>query len=259
MLVLAASIAALAPLGVQVLARGVVFIDLAVAQGAAAAALGISTVVDHPSSLTIHLAAAAGGLTVALLVARLVRVQPSQREALIGLVYVIGAAAAALGARLDPHGRDRLAQLLAADILWADAIQAATLGAMAVGAWLLHAVRRDGLWRDRLFYPVFAVIASLAVPVVGLFLVFAALIVPALWAMVGLPLALACLVAFAAAALGLAASWLLDWPSGSCVALALGLCGLAISLAPRGGDCRGPGSLRGCEAPPIMPGKEPPP
>lgn len=238
LLVLAASIAALAPLGVQVLARGVVFIDLAVAQGAAAAALWTSALIDHPPVITTHLAAAGGGLTVALLVAGLVRVRPAQREALIGLVYVIGAAAAALGARFDPHGRDRLAQLLAADVLWADAAQAAVLGVLALGTWTLHARMPAARWTDRLFYPAFAVVASLAVPTVGLFIVFAALIVPALWQLAGLSLSCASIAAFAASALGLAASWMLDWPSGSCVALALGICGVGVALMPRGAGRR---------------------
>jgi zinc/manganese transport system permease protein len=233
LLALAAGIAALAPLGVQVLARGVVFIDLAVAQGAAAAALWTATMIDHPPRTTIQAAAAGGGIAVAAVVALLVRRRPDEREALIGLVYVIGAALAVLGARLDPHGRERLAQLLAADVLWADATQAATLGALALVAWLLTAAMRGARWPDAIFYPTFAVVASLSVPALGIFLVFAALIVPALWQRAGLPLWGAALAALGASAAGLATSWAFDWPSGSCVALSLGAFGLAAAL------CRG--------------------
>jgi zinc/manganese transport system permease protein len=91
-------------------------------------------------------------------------------------------------------------------------------------------------WTDRLFYPAFAVVASLAVPTVGLFIVFAALIAPALRQRAGLSLVRASIAAFAAAALGLAASWILDWPSGSCVALALAVCGVSVALDPRSGS-----------------------
>ena len=230
LLVLAAGIAALAPLGVQVLARGVVFIDLAVAQGAAAAALWTAAMIDHPQRTTVQAAAAAGGIAVAALVAVLVRRRPAQREALIGLVYVVGAALAALGARLDPHGRERLAQLLAADVLWADATQAATLGVLALLAWGIAAAMRGARWPDALFYPTFAVIASLSVPALGLFVVFAALIVPALWHRSGLPPWGATLAALGASCAGLAASWAFDWPSGSCVALALGAFGTSVVL-----------------------------
>jgi len=60
---------ALAPLGHQVLARGVVFIDLAVAQAAAAAALWAGTLMDHPDWISTQTSAAAGALACAAAVA----------------------------------------------------------------------------------------------------------------------------------------------------------------------------------------------
>ena len=243
LLALAAGIAALAPLGVQVLARGVVFIDLAVAQGAAAAALWAGTTLQAPSALAIRLAAVAGGVVVAALVAALAKRRPAEREALIGLIYVLGAALATLGASADPHGRERFAELLAADVLWADASQVALLGALAIGATLLGRALRGRRWPDALFYPVFAVFASLAVPALGLFIVFAALIVPALWQRNALPAWVAVAVATGAAAAGLAVSWALDRPSGACVAIALGACGVAAAFVPD--RRRGPGAEDG--------------
>jgi zinc/manganese transport system permease protein len=237
LLALAAGIAALAPLGVQVVARGVVFIDLAVAQGAAAAALWMATSMHAPTPLAIRLAAVAGGVAVAALVAAFVRRRPAEREALIGLVYVIGAALATLGASADPHGRERLAELLAADILWVDASQVALLGTLAVGVALLGRAMRGRRWPDALFYPTFAVFASLAVPALGLFIVFAALIVPALWQRIGVPWWGAVAAATAAAGTGLAVSWAFDRPSGACVAIGLGACGAAVAFVrDRRGD-----------------------
>lgn len=230
-LALAAGATALSPLGVQVLARGVVFIDLAVAQGAAAAALWLGAWDDHPSMLATQAAAAAGGLAVAAAVAVLVRRRPAQREALIGLLYVAGAAVAVLGARVDPHGHERLANLLAADVLWADGRAVAWLAAAALAVAVLARATPRGdagsRWPDVLFYPTFALVASVAVPVLGLLVVFAALIVPALWHRSGLPAAAATVLSLAAAGLGLALSWLLDAPSGACVVITLGLVGLA--------------------------------
>lgn len=223
---LALGVLALAPLGAQVLERGVVFIDLAVAQAAAAAALWAAAIVDHPDHWTTQGLALAGGLVCAGTVAWLSGRWPKQREALIGLLYVLGASAALLGARLDPHGRERMAELLAADLLWAQWPQVAALGVCAAAVALVG--RR--LHRDRWFYPLFAGVASVAVPVLGLFLVFALLIAPALWERAGMTRARALLAGIAAGLLGLASSWVLDAPSGACTALALAGFGLASSL-----------------------------
>ncbi len=225
----ALGVLALAPLGAQVLARGVVFIDLAVAQAAAAAALWAGALIDHPSLLQAQSAAAAGALACAAAVALLARRRPAQREALIGLLYVLGACAALLGARLDPHGRERLAELLAADLLWAGWAEVGLLATCAGAVWFA----RHALPRDAVFYPVFALAASLVVPVLGLFVVFAALIAPALWQRAGWRPAPAALAGMTASALGLALSWLLDAPSGACVAVALAGLG-TLSVLKRG-------------------------
>jgi zinc/manganese transport system permease protein len=217
---------ALAPLGHQVLSRGVVFIDLAVAQAAAAAALWAATLLDHPGWLSTQALAAAGALACAAAVAWLSRRWPAQREALIGLLYVLGASAALLGARQDPHGRERLSELLAADVLWAGWPQVAILA----GCALAVAVVGRRLARDAVFYPTFALVASLAVPTLGLFVVFAALIAPALWQKSGTHGVAARAAAVLACSAGLAASWWFDAPSGACVALALSALGVASIL-----------------------------
>jgi zinc/manganese transport system permease protein len=221
-LALAIGLLALAPLGTQVLARGVVFIDLAVAQAAAAAALWVAAVVDHPNVWTTQAMATTGAMSCASAVAWLSRRWPQQREALIGLLYVSGASLALLGAGQDPHGRERLGQLLAADVLWVSWPQVMVLSACA----LVVAASHRWMQRDAVFYPGFALVASLVVPVLGLFVVFAALIAPALWQRAGVSAWLAGLGAALASALGMLASWVLDAPSGACVALALSVFGV---------------------------------
>ena len=223
---------ALAPLGAQVLARGVVFIDLAVAQAAAAAALWAGALLHHPSVWETQLMAAAGALACAAVVAALARRWPAQREALIGLIYVMGASLALLGARQDPHGRERLSELLAADVLWAGWWQVAVLGVCAVLMSALHRWRSRWLQRDAVFYLAFALMASVVVPVLGLFVVFVALIAPALWLRSGAAWWLAVAGTLAAGAAGLSLSWWLDAPSGACVALALGVWGVSSALRP---------------------------
>lgn len=224
---------ALAPLGSQVLARGVVFIDLAVAQAAAAAALGATAWLDHPDFLAVQLAAAAGALSCAGLVAALARLWPQQREALIGLIYVAGACLAMLAARNDPHGREHLSELLAADVLWAGWPQVATLATCAGIVILLQLRWPASLGKDRIFFPCFALVASMAVPTLGLLLVFACLIGPGLWLRAGLSMAQSLVAAVVAAGLGLLASWWIDAPSGACVALALAVWGVLSVLMGR--------------------------
>jgi zinc/manganese transport system permease protein len=228
-LALLAACMLLVPLGAQVLARGVVFIDLAVAQVAAGGALAVGIAWDHaPPGATAALSAAAA-LLGAGFVWWLARRWPAQREALIGLVYVAGASASVIAAAFDPHGREELTALLAADVLWVRWEAAALLG---VGATVVLALAgREGgrLARDALFYPVFALALSIAVPALGLYLVFALLIAPSLWTRRGRRLGAAILLAALASLAGLGLSWALDWPSGASVAVLL--CALGLSAA----------------------------
>jgi zinc/manganese transport system permease protein len=223
LLALGLGLAALAPLGEQVLQRGVVFIDLAVAQGAAAAALWWIWWQDHPGPWSVRAAALLGAVLAAVWVQHLARRNAEQREALIGLVYV-------LGASQDAHGNEHLSEWLAADVLWADWPQ---VGLMAVLV-LLGQVLRWALWRwpvlsawnDGVFYGWFAVSASLAVGVLGLWLVFAGLIVPAWLGLQGWRGPWRAFALMASCALALTVSSLLDWPSGACVIVALAALGL---------------------------------
>jgi zinc/manganese transport system permease protein len=232
-LALALGVIALAPLGVQVLSRGVVFIDLALAQGAAAAALWVSVLLHDSNALTTQLFAAFGALLCAGLVAVMAKRWPAQREALIGLVYVAGASLSLLGARLDAHGRERWAELLAADMLWASWSQVTSLSACALILTLCLFFAKSSLKRDMIFYPLFAIIASVAVPVLGLFVVFASLISPALWVHRGVLLWQAICLAIVAAGIGLSGSWYFDAPSGACVALALAMLGAMSAFFPK--------------------------
>jgi zinc/manganese transport system permease protein len=233
---LVAACLVLVPLGSQVLARGVVFIDLAVAQVAACGVLAVGMLVEQPPPWLVALAAAAAALAGSAAVWWLAARWPQQREALIGLVYVAGAGASVIAAASDTHGRERLTALLAADVLWAPWPGVLLLWVAAVAVLLL--ARRGGLLaRDRWFYPLFALALSAAVPVLGLYLVFALLIGPALWTRRGAGQGSALLLGLAACLLGLGLSWALDWPSGACVAVALCALGIASGLRrPPGGE-----------------------
>ena len=216
----------LVPLGREVLQRGVVFVDLALAQGAACGALLSALWWDHPAVWKVQASASLAALLLAGLVAWVVPRWPAQREALIGLLYVAGANLALWGASWEPHGRERLDQLLSADVLWAPWSTIAWFGVCAAPVWLLSLRWPQTLARNALFYPLFAVVLSAAVPLLGLYLVFALLIAPALWTFKGHSLAATIALAVGACLLGLAVSWTWDAPSGACVALATALIGL---------------------------------
>lgn len=216
----------LVPLGAQVLARGVVFIDLAVAQVAACGVLAAGMLLHDAQPAHAMAAAAVSALAGGGLVWWLARQWPQQREALIGLVYVMAASASVVAVAFDPHGRERLTALLAADVLWApwSSVLLLAIGAAVMVALLV--LRRGLLQRDAVFYPLFALALSVVVQALGLYLVFALLIGPALWTRRGWPLARSIGLAVVACLAGLGLSWALDWPSGACVALALSGLGL---------------------------------
>lgn len=232
---LLAACALLVPLGRQVLARGVVFIDLAVAQVAALGVLVAGHALHDAPAVAIWLASAVAALAGSALVWSLARCWPEQREALIGLVYVGAASACVLAVAADPHGRERLAALLTADVLW---VSWGAVGALAMLVFAVAALAwRGQLARDATFYPVFAVALSVAVQALGLYLVFALLIGPALWTRRGCSTRWATAAAVVACLAGLALSWALDWPSAATVALVACVLGLA-SLAGRGAALR---------------------
>ena len=229
--------ALLVPLGAEVLRRSVVFIDLAVAQVAALGVLLVTIGMEGASTAGTTLAAVAASLVGAALVWWLARRWPGQREALIGLVYVASSAAAVVVVASDPHGRERLATLLAADVLWVSWPAVLTLAVMALAGAGLVLGRRALLRRDVVFYPAFAIALAVSVQSLGLYLVFALLIGPALWTLRGWRLRVAIGGGVGTCLGGLAMSWALDGPSGACVAVAL--CGLGLLSVFASGESRG--------------------
>ena len=106
------------PLGMQVLARGIVFIDLAVAQ---IAALGV-VVADYAGfearGAAVQLAAFAAALSGAAVLNWTEKRWPELQEALIGVAFVLAATAAILVLAHNPHGGENLRDLLSGQILW---------------------------------------------------------------------------------------------------------------------------------------------
>lgn len=224
------------PLGRQVLARGIVFIDLAIAQVAGLGVLLASLVLHDAARWVSAAASMVAALVGTALVALLARLWPQRQEALIGLLYVGAASLAVLVVSQDPHGAQKLASMLSGDVLWTTWPALIPL-ALVTAAFLLAWRWRPSLLEGRGFYPLFAVLVSLTLPLLGLYLVFATLIVPALVSLGARRAALAQggATGVLGYALGLLGSWYWDWPSGPSIVLALVGCGgIALVAARRG-------------------------
>ncbi|MDP2432090.1 MAG: metal ABC transporter permease [Pseudomonadota bacterium] len=210
------------PLGQTVLKRGIIFLDLAIAQIA-----GLGVVIAHGlggegSPWLSQAGAVSAALLGALFLHRMEKLargdENSRQEAIIGVTFVCAACLALILMSHDPHGAEHLRELLVGQILWttwSDLVPLAVVTALVLAAWF-------GLgWRDSPlgFYMLFAVTITASVQVVGIYLVFASLIVPALVS--GERLGRGLVIGATGYAVGLIASGLFDLPSGAAIVLAL--------------------------------------
>ena len=143
---------------------------------------------------------------------------PAIQEAVIGIGFVAAASATLLLVSQDPHGAEHLRDLLVGQILWttwAGLIPLALVTAGMLAAWYGFGLRASG----RAFYVLFAIVITASVQVVGIYLVFASLIVPALAA--GGRLVRGYVLGVTGYGLGLAASALFDLPAGAAIVLGL--------------------------------------
>lgn len=218
------------PLGRIVLARGIVFLDLAVAQIA-----GLGVIAAHFAGIeadwAVQAFAVAAAISGALMLNWAERRWPKTQEALIGSTFAVAASAGILLLAHDPHGGEALHGLLAGQILWVNGARLAAAAAVtAVLAGLLASPwGRGGLG----FYLSFACAVTLSVQLAGVYLVFASLIMPALAVhrQAGArALAAGWAVGAAGYATGLLASARFDLPAGAAVVCALALAALLFSF-----------------------------
>jgi zinc/manganese transport system permease protein len=230
------------PLGTQVLARGIVFIDIAIAQIAGCGVLIADRLGFPGAGIAVQVAAFIAALAGALLLTWTERVWPEVQEAVIGVTFVLGATGSVMLLASNPHGSEHLQDLLVGQILWADPARlavTAVLYALVLAAWF---GARERLGRVG-FYVLFALSVTMSVQLVGLYLVFATLIVPPLATrrMERGRLAAAWTIGAAGYAVGLVISTLSDLPSGAVIVWALVVTGLAwypatvrrVGVAPR--------------------------
>lgn len=167
------------PLGQQVLARGIIFIDLAVAQIAGLGVILAALAGWETGGWRAQIAATISAVAGALLLNWSERRWPDIQEALIGVAFVLAASGSLLILASDPHGAEQLKDLLSGQILWVgydQLIPAAIVFALVLAFWY-GLGQPPGTAR---FYLLFAFAVTVSVQLVGVYLVFASLIVPAL-------------------------------------------------------------------------------
>jgi zinc/manganese transport system permease protein len=243
-------------LGLHVIARGVIFVDLALAQVAALGAAVAMLTGAEPDSARCYFvslgftAIGAGLFTLARSQANRVPV-----EAFVGIVYAVCSALAVIVADRLPHGAEEIRGILVGNLLSVTWSRIAITAVIYVVVGLVHvAFRRrfllvtmdpDGAkqagvslarW-DMLFYLIFGVVITSAVAIGGVLIVFSFLVIPTVIGALFLRgtlsrLLLGWSVGFLGSILGIAASVAFDMPTGAAVVATFGVL-LAVALTVR--------------------------
>lgn len=240
--------------GLHVLARGVIFVDLSLAQ-VAALGLSVGILAGHPVHSEVAywyglIFAIAGAVLFAI--ARPYELSLPQ-EAVIGIVYAVSAALAVIVLDRAPLGAEHIKQILIGSILTVTPGDVGLLALLYGAIGVLHFIcrrpltevsfhpqlapslpRRAFAW-DLVFYVSFALVVTSSVRIAGVLLVFSYLIVPAavagvivsdLWRRLMLAWCLGSLLT----ALGLYASWSWDLPTGPAIVAAFGAATALVAL-----------------------------
>lgn len=236
-------------LGIHVITRKVIFVDLALAQIAALGATYAVTLGYDPNSDSLWVALFSLAFTFvgagAFAIARMRRERVPQ-EAFIGIIYAVASAAAILILSKSATGGEELKHMLVGDVLLVSLPSVISMAILYGCIGIFHVIFRKKflaisldpetaessginirLW-DILFYMSFGVVIVKSVAIVGVLLVFSYLVVPAVIAqmfsdtVVG-RLLLGWLVAILASMAGIVWSFYSDYPTGPAVVVMLGL------------------------------------
>jgi zinc/manganese transport system permease protein len=241
-------------LGIHVIAREVVFVDIAMAQIAALGATA-AFLVGYEMHSPLSYVAALGFTVLGAGVLALTRVRGRHvsQEAIIGVVYAVSAAAAVLLADRAPHGAEHIRAMLVGSLLSVGPGDVARVALLYAAVGLVHwtlrrpfllistdpdAAYREG-WRVRLwdfvFYATFGVVVTSSVRVAGVLLVFSYLIVPALAGIavggrIAARLVTGWVFGTVVSVVGISASAAFDLPTGATVVCAFGVMLLALAV-----------------------------
>lgn len=167
------------PLGIEVLKRGIVFIDLATAQVAGVAIVALNVWVMEPSWVGVQVAAFGAAAAFAFLFRWVEKIMPAEQEAVIGSCFIVAASVTLLLLANNPHGGEELEHVLSGQILftsWSDIAAFLPVYLLVAGLWLGYPNLRSGQG----FFLLFALAITASVQLLGVYVVFASLILPAL-------------------------------------------------------------------------------
>lgn len=214
------------PLGQEVLRRNIIFLDLAVAQFAALGMIAFQTFITVDEySLLAGYGRLGSGLVAAILCAIifhfLEKKSGEYQEALIGCAFVLAASLGLLLVANNPHGGEEIKNILEGQILWTSWGHIMFVAPIFIAVFLIWMIFKNK--RQFLFYPLFAITIPFSVSMIGVYLVFASLIFPALAVAKrqNHKVCIGILISITAYLLGLMASYLFDWPAGPAIVLLL--------------------------------------
>ncbi len=241
-------------LGLHVIERGVIFVDLALAQVAAlGATIGFLWGFDLHSTESYVVALVFTLLGAAIFAATRRRKPLVPQEALIGVVYAVAAAAVILVLSRAPEGGEELKSLLVGHLLFVEWAEIAKVTFLYSLIGLIHWLARKPLlsisqtperafmqgrrvlWWDFLFYATFGFVVTSSVEMAGVLLVFSFLIVPAICGVllaktIGRRLAVGWVAGTITSIVGVVGSYVWDLPTGATVVCAFGVILLLTAL-----------------------------
>jgi zinc/manganese transport system permease protein len=224
-----------APLGIAVLKRGIIFIDLAIAQIAGLGAVAAGLFWGEPPWWMVQGTALSSAFCAAFFFRLTERFLPDHQEAIIGCGFVLAASLAILLLAGHPNGGEEIQHLLSGQLLfvtWLQAALHAPIYAAILALWFLQPKTREGIW----FYLLFSTAVTLSVQLTGVFVVFASLIAPALGAVrysgAIRELRAAYAIALIGLVLGFGAAILTDLPLGPVLVCGLMIAAICVGLWP---------------------------
>ncbi len=217
-----------APLGIEVLRRGIIFIDLAVAQIAGLGLVAASTFLHAPTAWMLQGVALTSAILAALFFRKIEKTAPEQQEAIIGVSFILAASLSILLLADHPHGGEEIQHLLSGQMLfitWQDVGTHMPIYALILTLWFWKPTLRSGIG----FYMLFALAITSSVQLVGVYVVFASLMLPALAAVKAQhPLRNAFLCGALSVLLGIYIAMITDLPAGPVLVCTLVITSIAI-------------------------------
>ncbi len=221
------------PLGHEVLKRGIIFIDLAIAQIAGLGVIAAHSMDWEQDGFEVQIAAVSAALIAAIGLNWTEKRWPRQQEPLIGILFILAATGGILLLAGNPHGSEHLRELLVGQILWStweSLVPIAILYSGLLLLWFTLGERFGALG----FYVIFAIAVTASVQIVGIYLVFASLIIPALATRSmsrGKRLLVGYVIGSLSYLVGIVLSAIFDLPTGAIVVWAMAAVALIIGLS----------------------------